>query len=289
MNTWWSDITSLWNSDLAVSAITASLKLIIGLLVASLVARSLSKILLKTAAAQRELLFKRVAFYAILGLFVVSALGDFGLDLRVLLGAAGILTVAIGFAAQTSASNLISGLFLLGEKPFAIGDIISVGQTTGVVLSVDLLSAKLRTFQNLLVRIPNETLIKSEITNMSAFPIRRVDLELGVAYKEDLTRVRSILDTLAAENPMILENPPPQFMFTGFGDSAQTFKYCIWATMDEWFKVKTQFQLTIKEAFDSNGIEIPFPHRTIYTGSVTEPMPVQIVSPEQAMSSRSTN
>ena len=119
-------------------------------------------------------------------MFCVSALRELGFKLSVLLGAAGVLTVAVGFASQTSASNIISGLFLLGERPFSVGDVIRVGSTTGEVLSIDLLSAKLRTFENLFVRIPNETLIKSEVTNLSRLPVRRLDLKIGIAYKEEV-------------------------------------------------------------------------------------------------------
>jgi hypothetical protein len=91
---------------------------------------------------------------------VAGALHQAGLKLGVLPGAAGILTVAIGFASQTSASNLISGLFVIAERPFVVGDIIRVAETTGEVLSVDLLSVKIRTFDNLYVRIPNEGIIR---------------------------------------------------------------------------------------------------------------------------------
>jgi len=103
-----------------------------------------------------------------------------------LLGAAGILTVAPGFASQTSASNLVSGLFMIAEHPFGVGDTIRLGSIAGEVPSIDLLSVNLRTPDNLYVRIPNETMIKSEITNLTRFPIRRLDLEIGVAYKENL-------------------------------------------------------------------------------------------------------
>src|SRR5690606_3033117 len=128
-----------------------------------------------------------------------------GFSLSVLLGAAGVLSVALGFASQTSASNLISGLFLIGEQPFQLGDTIKVGNTTGEVLSIDLLSVKLRTFDNLYVRIPNESLIKSEMTNLTRFPIRRFDLLIGVAYKENISQVRQIMQNVADNNPLCMD------------------------------------------------------------------------------------
>ena len=199
-------------------------------------------------------------------------------DLSVFLGAAGILTVAVGFASQTSVSNMISGLFLLVDKPFVIGDVVKIGDTVGVVYSIELLSTKIRTFQNGLVRIPNEVLFKSEVLNSTAFPIRRLDITVGVAYKENIDRVREILFDAARRNPLCLEDPAPLFIFDGYGDSSINLKFCVWTVSQNFLNLTNSMRQEIKEAFDRNGIEIPFPHRSIYTGSVTEPMPVAIIT-----------
>ena len=183
--------------------------------------------------------------------------------------------MAIGFASQTSASNLISGLFLVAERPFTVGDVIRVGTTTGEVLSIDTLSVKLRTFDNLFVRIPNESLIKSEVTTLTRFPIRRADLLVGVAYKEDLSKVRTILEEVADKNPLSLEEPKPRYIFQGFGESSLDIQFSVWAKRENFLDLKNSIYSEIITAFDEQGIEIPFPHRTIYTGSVTEPFPIK--------------
>lgn len=228
--------------------------------------------------AHRSMILRRVVFYAIFGLSVATALNALGFKLGVLLGAAGVLSVAIGFASQTSASNLISGLFLVGERPFGIGDVIKVGATVGEVLSVDLLSVKLRTFDNLFVRIPNETLIKSEVVNMSKFPIRRVDIMLGVAYKEDIGRVRKLLMDIADANPMCLEEPKPLFIVVGFGASSIDLQFSVWAKSENFLELKNGMFEEIKRSFDEAGVEIPFPHTSIYAGSVSEPIPIKFVN-----------
>ena len=222
-------------------------------------------------------LLRRAVMYSIIVLFSISALRELGFKLHLLLGAAGVLTVAVGFASQTSAANLVSGLFLVFERPFSVGDVIRVGSTTGEVLSVDPLSVKLRTFDNLFVRIPNETLVKSEITNLTRFPIRRLDLPIGVAYKEDLQRVQETLLAVANDNPLSLEEPPPLFIVLGYGDSAIDLQFSVWGLRENYLDLRNSIQREIKEAFDREGIEIPFPHRSLYTGSVTEPFPVRIV------------
>ncbi|HMB90444.1 MAG TPA: hypothetical protein VKP65_06325, partial [Rhodothermales bacterium] len=132
--------------------------------------------------------------------------------------------------------------------------------------------------------VPNENLVKSEITNLTRFPIRRVDLQIGVAYKEDMEHVRSVLMEVADRNPLSLEEPAPMFIYQGYGDSALNFQFSVWATRETFLDLKNSIQIDIKNAFDDHGIEIPFPHRSLYTGSITEPFPVRIME-EKAVAS----
>jgi small-conductance mechanosensitive channel len=263
-------------------AIKALVILIVGLILARGVAAGVVRVVRGRATQQGAMLVRRLVFYGLLLLFVMGALNQLGFQLSVLLGAAGILTVAIGFASQTSASNLISGLFLIFEKPFVVGDVITVSGTTGEVLSIDLLSVKLRTFDNLFVRVPNETIIKTEVTNLTHFPIRRHDMKIGVAYREDLGRVRDLLFRVAEQNPLCLVEPRPLFIFLSYGDSALEMQFSVWAKREHWLEMRNSMHLDVKRAFDEAGIEIPFPHRTLYTGSETEPFPVRIVDAPSA-------
>jgi small-conductance mechanosensitive channel len=279
---WWLNLIQMLQGAWVFTTLRALIIILLGLVLARLVSVALLRLFKESASPHLAMLVQRGSYYLILGLFVVAALHQLGFNLSILLGAAGILTVAIGFASQTSMSNLISGLFLIGEKPFVVGDIIKVDQTVGEVLSIDLLSVKIRAFDNTYVRIPNETIIKSQVSTFTKFPIRRVDLQLGVAYKEDLTKVQEILFDVADKNPLCLEEPQPLFIFQGFGDSAINFQFSVWGRREEYLTIKTQMQIEIKTAFDQAGIEIPFPHRTLYTGSITEPFPVSIVSEQTA-------
>jgi small-conductance mechanosensitive channel len=267
----------LQSNELLISLARAALFLVVGWLFAHLSAKGVGRILHSHTDSHYLQLWRRGAFYTVFTLFALSALRELGFELSVLLGAAGILTVAVGFASQTAASNLISGLFLLFEKPYKVGDIIKVGATAGEVLSIDALSVKLRTFDNLYVRIPNETLIKSETTTITRFPIRRIDIMVGVAYKEDLSHIRGVLTEVAHHNPLCLEEPKPLFIFQGFGDSSLDIQFSVWAKRESFLDLKNSIHEEIKNAFDAAGIEIPFPHRTLYTGSITEPFPVRMV------------
>lgn len=282
MPEWWSSMEAFLASGRWWNVAQALLIVLIGLLLARTLASATVRFFNDRLDAHRSMILRRMVFYLVLGMAVATALNELGFKLGVLLGAAGILSVAIGFASQTSASNLISGLFLVGERPFGIGDAIKVGGTTGEVLSIDLLSVKLRTFDNLFVRIPNETLIKSEVVNLSRFPIRRVDLLLAIARKEDIGRVRELLFAVAEANPLCLEEPKPLFIVVGFGASSTDLQFSVWAKRENFLELKNSMYEEIKRAFDVHGIEIPFPHTSIYAGSVTEPIPIRFVnSPDE--------
>ena len=277
MNELWTSIYTLMTGERVLSLVRAVAIGSIGIPVARWSSRALVKLWRKRVTAQSAMLIQRLSYYAMIVSIVVMVLDQLGFELSVVLGAAGILTVAVGFASQTSASNIISGLFLIGERPFVVGDFVKIRDTTGEVLSIDLLSVRLRTYDNLLVRVPNETLIKSEITNLSHFPIRRADLQISVAYKENLAEVRKVLEEVANRNPMCLEEPAPMWIFKGFGASGLEIQFSVWAARLNFLDLKNELTEEVKIAFDAHGIEIPFPHVSVYAGSATTPLPIRLV------------
>lgn len=254
----------------------ATFILIVGYFIAKFLSNVVMRFNVANLTMHGQTLLKRGVFYGIMILMLISALRELGFDLSVVLGAAGILSVAIGFASQTSASNLISGLFLMMERPFSIGDIIRVEETTGEVISIDLLSVKIRTFENLFVRVPNESMIKTQVTTLTRFPIRRADLKVGIAYKEDIEKVKAILNEVADKNPLCLSEPAPLFILLGFGSSSVDIQFSVWAKRENFLLMKNEIYQQIKEAFDKNGVEIPFPHLSLYTGEASKPIRVNI-------------
>jgi len=271
-------VTDLIQTEQLLNFARALLFVIGGFVIARMVSSFLVRITKGTLDAHRQMLLKRGSYYIILSLFLAAALIQVGFDLGILLGTAGILTVALAFASQTSMSNLISGLFLIAEHPVEVGDLLQIGTTVGEVLEIDLLSVKLRKFDNTFVRLPNEMLIKSELWTLTKFPIRRLDLDINVAYKEDIGRIRDILINVADRNPLSLEEPRPLFVFQGFGESAQRIQFSVWVMKENYLLLMNSIREEIKDAFDEAGIEIPFPHRSLYAGSMTEPFPVRVVS-----------
>lgn len=254
--------------------------MVLGFVLASFASRGVARFVSPRTSRHHTVMIRRLVFYLIVLLFAIAALREAGFSLDVVLGAAGILTVAIGFASQTSASNMISGLFLLVEKPFEIGDVIEIESTVGEVVGIDMLSVKLRTPDNLYVRIPNESLIKSRVVNRSRFSIRRLDLTLGIAYAEDVERVEALLLSLAEKNPVCLEEPKPFVLVTAFGPSSVQLQFSIWVPKDELLSGRSSIMVEIKKTLDREGVEIPFPHTSIYAGSHSEPFRVQLLAPE---------
>ena len=257
--------------------IRAAVIILIGLPLLHIISILLKKATRTRFSPQTGMIVSKIVTYTGSAVVILAALNQLGFKLTALLGAAGIAGIAIGFAAQTSVSNIISGLFLISEKPFQVGDLIRVGETLGIVYSIDLLSIKLRKLDNLFVRIPNETIIKTEVTNVTRFPIRRMDLNIGVAYKEDVARVREVLTDIAKNNPYCLDEPEPLIVFKEFGNSALEFMFGVWFSKTDYLALRNSIMQEIKERFDAEGIEIPFPHRTLYTGAVTDPFPIRIV------------
>ena len=126
---------------------------------------------------QSRMIVDKIISYSGITILLMVILSELGVNLTAILGAAGVLGIAIGVASQKSLGNMVSGLFLLSEKSFEIGDVLMIDDKVGIVQDVDLLALKIRTFDNKLIRIPNETLISTMVTNITKYPIRRVDLE----------------------------------------------------------------------------------------------------------------
>lgn len=231
----------------------------------------------KKYATHYGMLAGKVVFYIGLAVVLVTVMGQLGISLAPLLGAAGIVGVALGFASQTSVSNIISGFFLIAEQPFKVDDVITIGNTTGAVLSIDMLSVKLRTFDNRYVRIPNEMIIKQEVINITKFPIRRFNANISVAYKEDIAQVREVLLDVAEKNEFALSEPAPMVIFDMYGASSIDLLLLVWAPKDEYIKLKNSINEEMKARFDKEGIEIPFPHVSIYSGEASKSMPIELI------------
>lgn len=252
------------NTDRLTELLVALALGLIGFLIARFVSNTFIRTIGSRFNAHQKLVWRRGIFYFIFLIFVMASLKEAGFKLSVFLGAAGILTVALGFASQTSASNLISGLFLIGEGSFEIGDTIQItlirgNSIEGEVISIDLLSVKLLTQDNVYVRLPNEQLIRAPVHNLSKFPIRRIPITLAINFHEDIIKVREVLLDVAQKYPLVLADPKPAVTVTAFRESSIELLFAVWCQQENFLKVRDEMQERVRNGFLDNQIEIPVP------------------------------
>ena len=233
----------------------------LGIIITLYLCRVVGKLSAKHISAHHSQLLRRLTFYIGLIFSIVLPLNLTGINITGLLSAAGIaagiITAAVAFAAQTSISNFLSGMFLIAEKPFVVGDWVNTNELLGEILSIDMLSVKIRTKDNTFIRIPNETLLKSQFKNLSRFPIRRFDIKLKVTFKENLERVRVILMEAAAKNPLVLVSPQPEVSFIEFGDTGTVLQFSVWGKQSTFSTLQSTIPMEIHATLHENNIEIP--------------------------------
>jgi small-conductance mechanosensitive channel len=207
---------------------------------------------------------EKVVYYGAILIGVVSGLPLIGVNLTGLLVAGGVVGLVVGFASQSVVSNLISGLFLVFERPVKIGDQVKVGEISGVVWDIRILSTIIRTFEGEYVRMPNETVFSSEITNLVANKARRIDYTVGISYSDDAQVAINIIREVIEEHPFILQNPAPRIFVSELAESSVNIDIRIWAPSSMWYDVRTELLWKIKIQLESAGITIPFPQRVLH-------------------------
>jgi len=257
VDTFTQHMTGMMPLDLILRVLGALLAAFAVIVVFNAIQMIIGRLLKNRANPQRTFVIRKAVKYAGFAVAIFSLFSGLGIDASALLGAAGIIGIAVGFAAQTTVSSFISGFFLLSEKPFQVGDVIRVDELLGEVLSVDILSVKIRTFDNLYVRIPNETLFKSNLVNLTRFPIRRLDVQLNVTYQESLEKLRSVLMEIADACPYALDNPVPIFRVERFDRAGPMIIFNVWFEKSQLLEVRTAMYMEIQKRFAEERIEIP--------------------------------
>ena len=211
--------------------------------------------------------FSKIIYFGIIAIAFLTFTSSQGLDLSGFLVAGGIFAVVIGFATQSVVSNLISGVFLMIEKPAKHGDTIQLPDMsiTGTLLDIGTFSSRLRKFDGTVIRIPNEKFFTSNIRSLSTSTVRRAEAMVGIAYKNDIdTAISVIKNEIKNTMPFILLVPEPEFRVEELGDSSVNIQVLVWYPKDDWSNAQPILLTVIKRALDKSGIEIPFPQRVIW-------------------------
>lgn len=209
--------------------------------------------------------FINYALKVLLFVTVITQLGVKTSSLIAILGAAGL---AIGLALQGSLSNFAGGILLLVFKPFKVGDWISAQGTEGSVKQITVFSTKLNTFGNQEVIIPNGSLSNGSIINYSSEPNRRDNFKIGIGYTSDLKKAKDLLLELCNNHELVLQEPAPVCVVDELGDFSVNLSLRYWTKRQDFWTVRFHIIEETKLTFDSNGIEIPFPHQVMVSEEI---------------------
>ena len=204
-------------------------------------------------------IFAKVIQFIVIVLGFLFALSVVNLDKTVtsILAGVGVAGIAIGFAFQDIAANFISGLFMAANKPFKIGDIVEVEGQTGVIRELKLRTTMIRTFQGNDIIIPNTHLFQNPVTNYTSNDERRIDLEVGVSYSDNLKDVKALTEERLKQLEGLVSDKAPEVMFNEFGGSSINFNVRIWTKNTDQFnivKIQSEAIMAIKELYDEKGI-----------------------------------
>lgn len=204
--------------------------------------------------------------YFIVGFGVVVAFSAAGLDLDKFTLMAGALGVGVGFGLQDLVRNFISGLILIFERPIQIGDAVQIDDLSGRASKIGIRSSIIKTWDGAEVIVPNGNLIANKVVNWTMTDrLRRIEIKVGVSYGTDVALVMQTLLKCARDNQQIITNPPPSVLFNDFADSCLEFELRCWTSnYSDWITIRSDIRVAIDEAFEKEGIIIPFPQRDLH-------------------------
>ncbi len=250
----------------------AAILILLGFLILSRVVRRPLRAMLGRAGFHVklvELLVDKILHYAIAILGLVMAADQLGINVTAALAGISVAGIALGFAAQDSVANLISGILIFWDKPFVVGDWIKTADEFGCVSDITLRSTRIRTPRNTYVVIPNKSIIDSVLENYSKHGEMRVDVRLGIAYKEDIPTARKVLLEAMAGISRLRKEPPTDVVVEELGNSSVNLIVRVWIDDADDLQ-RTQFAVmeASKLALDAAGIQIPFPHLQLFVDNV---------------------
>lgn len=252
-------IKAFLTADMIADIISAVIGIVVFFLLYFVIKKIIKKVLTKKSKPQLISTIVRIIRYVIYILVAIYVLGVFNINISTLLGAAGIVGVAVSFASQTSLSNIISGFFIVSEHALKIGDFITVEGLSGTVDAIQLLSVKIKTSDNQMARIPNEKILNANLQNTSFYPTRRITITVPISRNTDLDYALDVARTVPLKCPLVLSEPEPTFYYDGFSDTGINLMIGVWLNNSDLMAVKNQLYPAIKKTFEETDIEIVYP------------------------------
>jgi len=259
-----------WVVTYGIQVLGALAILIIGFIAAKIVRKLVRQILEKREVDPAVVSFvARLSYVVILIFAVVASLARFGVQTTSFVAILASAGFAVGFALQGALANFAAGVLILVLHPYGIGDFIVAGGQMGTVKEIELFTTVLATPDNVKVMVPNGKIFGDVITNYSIFDTRRLDLTVGIGYESSIHSAKEVLLSIAQADDRVADDPTPQVMVSELADSSVNLILRIWVNKNDYWPVKFDMTQTIKEEFDKNGIEIPFPQHVVHMRPTT--------------------
>lgn len=239
--------------------------LIIGLLLAGIISRWVERAMTRSSRFEPTVtnFLSSVVKYALWALVLVTVLAQFGVETTSILAALGGMALAVGLALQGTLSNVASGVMILVQKPFKVGEAISAGAVTGTVQQIGLFTTELKQFDGLFVMVPNSELWNQAIVNFTRHATRRLELVVGIGYGDSMDQARRELLALAEADDRVLDDPAPVTFVNSLDDSSVGIGMRVWCKTPDYLGLSWDLTEAAKARFDETGISIPFPQREI--------------------------
>lgn len=257
-----------WAGNIAMAIII----LILGFMIASWASNLIRRMLAKADRVDPIVVgfFASFARYAIIGFTFVAVLAEFGIETTSIIAVFGAAGLAIGLALQGTLSHLAAGVMLLFFRPFKLGDFVEVGSITGTVKGITLFTTDLATTDNKKVIVPNGNIWGNPITNYNANGTRRCETVMGISYGNDISKAQNVMHDLIAADSRVLADPPSKIVVSSLGDSSVNLTAYYWTQSADFFSTRMDMNKLLKEAFDREGIDIPYPHLTVLQHKVAD-------------------
>ncbi|MEZ5691447.1 MAG: mechanosensitive ion channel [Rickettsiales bacterium] len=205
-----------------------------------------------------------IAYALIMAFVIIAAISELGIEttsIAAIFAAAGL---AIGLALQGSLSNFAAGVMVVIFRPFRTGDFVELAGTSGVVKDINIFTTTLKTGDNKTIIIPNSAATSGSITNYSTEENRRIDLVFGCGYNDDLKKVRKVLESVVESNSKVLKDPAVTIAVSELGASSVDFIVRPWVKTADYWAARFEIVEAVKEAFDKEGISIPYPQQDVH-------------------------
>ena len=250
----------------AFSLVMALLVFIIGKWAVNKIVDILGTVLRKVKGMDETLIkfLENIVYYALMIIVLLAALGKLGVETTSFLAILGAAGLAIGLALKDSLGNFASGVMIILFKPFKVDDTVTAGGVTGTVKEVGIFNSIFVTADNQKIIVPNGAITTGSITNVNAYETRRIDLIIGIGYKDDIKKAKEVLTNVATSNEKVLVDKGISVVVSELATSSVNFTINVWVKTSDYSEVKFYLLENIKLSFDNEGISIPYPQQDVH-------------------------